>query len=154
MNKISQKRDIDDANMIFEFAKKVQSLEQLKLLFIFTVADMKATGKVIWNNWNKYPLEQLFLVPFLKYFGKFLYSTNVENSEANEISLSSGRISFQALRASKNAPPVTITICPTIKPKGPTAKFPISNCVPTPKADCCMRARAITENCFLRLVQY
>ena len=61
MNKISQKRDIDDSNTIFEFAKKVQSLEQLKLLFIFTVADMKATGKTIWNNWNKYPLEKLFL---------------------------------------------------------------------------------------------
>ena len=61
MNKISQKRDIDDMNTIFEFAKKVQSLEQLKLLFIFTIADMKATGKMIWNSWNKYPLEQLFL---------------------------------------------------------------------------------------------
>ena len=61
MNKISQKRDIDDTNTIFEFGKKVQSLEQLKLLFIFTVADMKATGKSIWNNWNKYPLEKLFL---------------------------------------------------------------------------------------------
>ena len=22
---------------------------------------MKATGKMIWNSWNKYPLEQLFL---------------------------------------------------------------------------------------------
>ena len=61
MNKISQKRDLDDMNTIFEFAKKVQSLEQLKLLFIFTIADMKATGKIIWNNWNKFPLEQLFL---------------------------------------------------------------------------------------------
>jgi len=61
MNKISQKRDIDDMNTIFEFAKKIQSLEQLKLLFIFTIADMKATGKMIWNSWNKYPLEQLFL---------------------------------------------------------------------------------------------
>ena len=40
MNKISQKRDIDDTNTIFEFGKKVQSLEQLKLLFIFTVADL------------------------------------------------------------------------------------------------------------------
>ena len=49
------------SNTIFEFGKKVQSLEQLKLLFIFTVADMKATGKSIWNNWNKYPLEKLFL---------------------------------------------------------------------------------------------
>tara|TARA_Y100000590_G_scaffold346061_1_gene396140 strand:+ start:327 stop:2921 length:2595 start_codon:yes stop_codon:yes gene_type:complete len=61
MNKISQKRDIDDNNTIFEFAKKVQSLEQLKLLFIFTVADMKATGKTIWNSWNRFPLEKLFL---------------------------------------------------------------------------------------------
>ena len=61
MNKISQKRDIDDNNTIFEFAKNVKSLEQLKLLFIFTIADMKATGKVIWNDWNKFPLEQLFL---------------------------------------------------------------------------------------------
>ena len=61
MNKISQKRDIDDMNTIFEFAKKIQSQERLKLLFIFTVADMKATGKSIWNTWNKFPLEQLFL---------------------------------------------------------------------------------------------
>jgi len=61
MNKISQKIDIDDMNMIFQFAKKVQSQERLKLLFIFTVADMKATGKSIWNIWNKFPLEQLFL---------------------------------------------------------------------------------------------
>ncbi len=61
MNRISQKRDIDDINTIFEFAKKVQSQERLKLLFIFTVADMKATGKSIWNTWNKLPLEQLFL---------------------------------------------------------------------------------------------
>ena len=61
MNKISQKRDLDDKNTIFQFAKKIESLEQLKLLFIFTVADMKATGPVIWNTWNKYPLEQLFL---------------------------------------------------------------------------------------------
>ena len=61
MNKISQKRDIDDSNTIFEFAKKIQSLEKLKLLFIFTVVDMKATSKAIWNSWNKFPLQQLFL---------------------------------------------------------------------------------------------
>ena len=61
MNKISQKRDIDDMNTIFEFAKKIRSLERLKLLFIFTIADMKATGKSIWNTWNKLPLEQLFI---------------------------------------------------------------------------------------------
>ena len=45
----------------FEFAKKIRSLERLKLLFIFTIADMKATGKSIWNTWNKLPLEQLFI---------------------------------------------------------------------------------------------
>ena len=61
MNDISQKRDLDDEKTIFEFSKKIESLEQLKLLFVFTVADMKATGKSIWNPWNKFPLEQLFL---------------------------------------------------------------------------------------------
>ena len=61
MNKISQKRDLEDDKTIFEFFKKVKSLEQLKLLFLFTIADMKATGASIWNPWNKYPLEQLFL---------------------------------------------------------------------------------------------
>jgi len=61
MNDISQKKDLDDEKTIFEFSKKIESLEQLKLLFVFTVADMKATGKSIWNPLNKFPLEQLFL---------------------------------------------------------------------------------------------
>ena len=81
MNKISQKRDIDDMNMIFQFAKKVQSQERLKLLFIFTVADMKATGKSIWNTWNKFPLEQLFL----KTRNLFIGSSINANKEAVKI---------------------------------------------------------------------
>ena len=81
MNKISQKRDIDDINTIFEFAKKVQSQERLKLLFIFTVADMKATGKSIWNTWNKFPLEQLFL----KTRNLFIGSSINANKEAVKI---------------------------------------------------------------------
>ena len=45
MSKVSQRLDLEDPKTILEFGKKINSLEQLKLLFIFTVVDMKATGK-------------------------------------------------------------------------------------------------------------
>ena len=61
MNKVSQHLDLEDPKTIYEFIKKVNSLEQLKLLFFFTMIDMKATSNKIWNNWNKYLLEQLFV---------------------------------------------------------------------------------------------
>lgn len=61
MSKVSQRLDLEDPKTILEFGKKINSLEQLKLLFIFTVVDMKATGKKIWNSWNKFLLEELFL---------------------------------------------------------------------------------------------
>ena len=61
MNKVSQRLDLEDPKTIIEFVKKIYSLEQLKLLFLFTIVDMKATGKKVWNSWNKFLLEQLFL---------------------------------------------------------------------------------------------
>ena len=61
MSKVSQRLDLDDPRTIIEFVNKIHSLEQLKLLFLFTIIDMKATGKKVWNSWNKFLLEQLFL---------------------------------------------------------------------------------------------
>jgi len=61
MSKVSQRLDLEDPKTILEFGKKINSLEQLKLLFIFTVVDMKATGKKVWNSWNKFLLGELFL---------------------------------------------------------------------------------------------
>ena len=61
MSKVSQRLDLEDSKTIIEFVKQIYSLEQLKLLFLFTIIDMKATGKKVWNSWNKFLLEQLFL---------------------------------------------------------------------------------------------
>ena len=61
MSKVCQRLDLEDSKTIIEFVKQIYSLEQLKLLFLFTIIDMKATGKKVWNSWNKFLLEQLFL---------------------------------------------------------------------------------------------
>ena len=46
MSIIAQSRDLNDHRTVLDFAAVVQSLEQLKMLIILTVADIKAVGPV------------------------------------------------------------------------------------------------------------
>ena len=46
------KRDIDDPKTIMDLAETVQSPERLKLLLVLTVADIRAVGPHVWNNWK------------------------------------------------------------------------------------------------------
>lgn len=60
MSETAQKRDIADPATIVRFAAMVGSLERLRLLYILTVADIRAVGPGIWNAWKGQLLEDLY----------------------------------------------------------------------------------------------
>lgn len=60
MSNISQRRDLDDPELIAGFAEQVGSLERLTMLWILTVADMMATSPKVWNSWKEALLFELY----------------------------------------------------------------------------------------------
>jgi [protein-PII] uridylyltransferase len=60
MSETAQKRDISDPRTVAKFARLVGSLERLRLLYILTVADIKAVGPAVWNAWKGQLLADLF----------------------------------------------------------------------------------------------
>jgi [protein-PII] uridylyltransferase len=54
------KRDLADPKTLEDFVAAVQSPERLALLFVLTVADMRAVGSSVWNAWKASLLRELF----------------------------------------------------------------------------------------------
>src|SRR5581483_12025015 len=60
MVQISQRRDLDDPNVIRTFARQIQTVENLILLTLHTFADSMGTSDQLWNGfkdtvlWNLY----------------------------------------------------------------------------------------------------
>lgn len=61
MSHLAQRRDIHDQRLIVDFAKRVETLDNLKKLYLLTFADMRAVGPKIWNNWHDMLLGELYL---------------------------------------------------------------------------------------------
>ncbi|MEO0816225.1 MAG: [protein-PII] uridylyltransferase [Pseudomonadota bacterium] len=60
MSETAQKRDIADPRTVSTFAELVGDLERLRLLYILTVADIKAVGPGVWNAWKGQLLADLY----------------------------------------------------------------------------------------------
>ncbi|TCS64927.1 UTP--GlnB (protein PII) uridylyltransferase GlnD [Varunaivibrio sulfuroxidans] len=60
MSRTAFKRDVEDPKTAIDFAKRVQSLERLRLLLILTVVDIRAVGPNVWNGWKATLLRDLF----------------------------------------------------------------------------------------------
>ncbi len=60
MSRTAFKRDIDDPKTIQDFVAAVQSPERLRLLLVLTVADIRAVGPTVWNNWKAGLLRELY----------------------------------------------------------------------------------------------
>ena len=60
MSHTAFKRDVYDPKTITDFAAVVQSPERLRLLLILTVADIKAVGPNVWNEWKAGLLRELY----------------------------------------------------------------------------------------------
>ncbi len=60
MSNTAFRRDLDEPNTIDSFASIVQSIERLRLLLVLTVADIRAVGPRVWNNWKGDLLRELY----------------------------------------------------------------------------------------------
>lgn len=60
MSEAAFKRDLDDPKTIVDFAALVQSVQRLRLLTCLTVADIRAVGPNVWNNWKATLLRKLY----------------------------------------------------------------------------------------------
>lgn len=60
MSKTAQRKDIDDPDIIMEFANIVQDQNRLNYLHVLTVADICGTNPELWNNWRGMLLTNLY----------------------------------------------------------------------------------------------
>ncbi len=59
--KTATRRDISDEETAVYLANKIGKLRLLRMLYLLTVADSKATGPKAWNDWTENLLKDLFL---------------------------------------------------------------------------------------------
>ena len=69
MNQIALRRDMHDEKTIAEFCKRIGSIENLKMLYLLTYADLSGVGTDIWTNWKAALLWELYLRAY-EYFSK------------------------------------------------------------------------------------
>jgi [protein-PII] uridylyltransferase len=60
LTKAATQRDLNDEKVVVQCARKFRSIEELKMLYLLTVADSKATGPKAWNDWMAALLNELF----------------------------------------------------------------------------------------------
>jgi len=62
MSDVAQRRDLSDPRTVSGFAETVGTLERLRLLLVLTVADIRAVGPGVWNDWKAQLLRDLYLL--------------------------------------------------------------------------------------------
>lgn len=60
MSHLSQRRDLEDEHLIFEFAKTITSVDTLNMLFVLTWADIRAVSPGSWTGWKGTLLKSLY----------------------------------------------------------------------------------------------
>ncbi len=61
LSKTAFRYELGDPKTIKDFAKKVKTVEKLKLLLVLTVADIKGVGPEIWNDWKGSLISDLYI---------------------------------------------------------------------------------------------
>lgn len=56
----AQRRDINDEKLIYEFSKLIKRRENLKMLYILTVADLRAVSSTVWTEWKGGLINELY----------------------------------------------------------------------------------------------
>ena len=60
MSSFAQRRDIDDPAEIHAFTQLITNQDRLELLYLLTVADIRATNPTLWNHWKESLLSRLY----------------------------------------------------------------------------------------------
>lgn len=55
------RRDLEEPKTIFDFAKTMGTINNLKMLYLLTFADVKAVGPDVWNPWKASLLGELYI---------------------------------------------------------------------------------------------
>jgi [protein-PII] uridylyltransferase len=61
LSHVAQRRDLHEERTILETAELLETPERLKLLFLITMADLKAVGPGVWNDWKASLIAELFI---------------------------------------------------------------------------------------------
>ncbi len=61
MTHVAFRRDLEDRNMIIQFARAMQSLELLNMLYVLTFCDVKAVSPEAMTDWKASLIEYLYL---------------------------------------------------------------------------------------------
>jgi [protein-PII] uridylyltransferase len=61
MSMTAQKKDIDDPEIIHQFAELIPSLTHLEYLYVLTVCDIAATNHNLWSSWRATLMQQLYI---------------------------------------------------------------------------------------------
>lgn len=56
----AQRRDINDEKLIYEFSKLLKRRENLKMLYLLTVADLRAVSSNVWTEWKGSLINELY----------------------------------------------------------------------------------------------
>lgn len=57
---IAQRRDLSDEQMILQFARQMGTSENLKMLYLLTIADVRAVGADVWSSWKAMLFNELY----------------------------------------------------------------------------------------------
>ena len=61
MAHVAQRRDLHEEKTIKEFASLMETVERLNLMFLLTMADLRAVGPGVWNEWKGSLITELFV---------------------------------------------------------------------------------------------
>jgi [protein-PII] uridylyltransferase len=61
MSHVAQHRDLEDEQVVIDFAQSVEERETLKKLYVMTFADMRSVAPKVWNSWRDMVLGELYM---------------------------------------------------------------------------------------------
>ena len=61
LSHVAQRRDLHEERTILETARLLGTVDRLKLLYLITMADLKAVGPGVWNEWKASLITELFI---------------------------------------------------------------------------------------------